>query len=159
MLIFGQSKDVRHKIHEHYRPSHKKIKAEVELDTVHPVPSHLRAHCSRAGELRRRSVWAHVWIWKNAHSGDAGFQSQRGDPGWRFDDYLAGKYTPIQSLRIEPAGWIEDDRETDRTKDGTNNSPIGGAVADNWQATSVGPSDTWEEASVGEGAVVWDDNA
>lgn len=159
MLIFGQSKEVRHNVHEHYRPFHKRIKVEVELDTVDPVPSHLRTHPGERWELRRRSVWAHAWIWKNADSGDVRICSLEGNNRWCFDDYLAGKYTPAQSLRIEPAGWIEDDWESCSTEGTTNAGPAGDTLADTWQAAPLERSDAWEAVSEGDGAVPFDDHA
>lgn len=155
MLVFGQSRKVRRNVHEHYRPFCKRIKVEVELDTVHAVPAHRQACPGERWELRRRSVWAHAWIWRNAHSADARLRSQGEDAGWRFDDYLAGKHQPAQSLRIEPAGWIEDDRETVVSGEAGESD----ASLTHWGSMENVQTTEWEEGSGAGAAVPFDDHA
>lgn len=159
MLVFGQSKQTRRNVHHHYRRFCKRIKVEVELDTVHPVPSHRQRCAEDRWELRRRSVWAHAWIWKNAQSTDARFRSQWVDDGWRFDDYLAGKHESAQSMRIEPAGWIEDDRESTATDDMSKESGIRENLLEDWNRAAGEPEGQWEEGSGGGAAVEWDESA
>lgn len=159
MLVFGQSKKSRRSVHAHYRHFCKRIKVEVELDTVHPVPRHLRSCKDKRWELRRRSVWAHVWVWRGAHSADARLGMLGLGDGWRFDDFLAGAYETKGSLRVEPAGWMEDDRGTDLEGEEVEDSGGIGLADEGWKYVQDEQAEGWEEASGDGGAVAWDDDA
>ena len=159
MLVFGQSRHVRRRVHEHYRPHCKRVKVKVELDTL--VPAQRNGNGGR--ELRRRSVWAHAWIWRDASSARLAPPPQvdgsnGGYRARRYDDYLATGVGSARSLslRIEPAGWIEDDRETISSGDETDDR-VGGERIEgkSWEVVEHGISGEWEEGSGGGAAVEW----
>lgn len=145
MLVFGQSKAVRRRVHEHYRPLCKRVKVEVELDTLQAFRGQW--------QLRRRSVWAHAWIWRNTADGVGAWFTDR-EKTRRYDDYLATGLGPARSLslRIEPARWIEDDRETISLGD-EDGEEIEGSK---WEVLSDEPTQEWREGSDGGAAVAWD---
>lgn len=148
MLVFGQSKHVRRRVHEHYRHSCKRVKVEVELDTLQAVRGRW--------ELRRRTVWAHAWIWRVVSDAASAWDVDR-DETRRYDDYLATGVGTARSLslRIEPARWIEDDRETvctDEVEDGAEPEGPG------WGILQEGSTKSWEEGSDGGAAVAWNGN-
>lgn len=109
MLILGLSRRRRDRIHQHYRPHVKRIKVQVELDVLIEGPSAAGPIEQRFYELKRRRVWAHVWLWSNIDTGEV--YSRTGQPRWTLEDYIAGTFDPVQRLRIEPDGRGDERQE------------------------------------------------
>ncbi|KAK5122103.1 hypothetical protein LTR85_004349 [Meristemomyces frigidus] len=107
MLIFGQGKKARRLIHEHYRAKTRRVTVEVQVDVAVPVPLFQRKLPTDSWRLKRRIISAHAWIWSNAGSGDVQFRTQC--PKWTLEDYIEGNLAPKQPLRIERAGFLEDE--------------------------------------------------
>lgn len=79
IVIFGQGRAGRDRIHEHYRPYARRVKAQVEIDVLVP---------EERLKLRRRTISAHVWLWADmdALEGKTTSMSRR----WKLEEYLAG---------------------------------------------------------------------
>ncbi|KAK3680046.1 hypothetical protein LTR78_000423 [Recurvomyces mirabilis] len=88
MVVFGQGKESRNLIHQHYRENCRRVKVEVEIDVSAPVSSADRDHPLENWRLQRRKVWAHAWLWANVGSGEVKFRSQA--ERWTIEDYLSG---------------------------------------------------------------------
>ncbi|EMC97766.1 hypothetical protein BAUCODRAFT_31761 [Baudoinia panamericana UAMH 10762] len=119
MLIFGQGKDSRKLINEHYRSDARRIKLQVEVDVQVPVLAHERDFPSERWRLKRRRVEAHVWLWANARTGDAYLRTHA--PKWTLEDYLAGTLAPRAPLKVldssllhEEVDLSDDEREQAR---------------------------------------------
>ena len=111
MLIFGQGKSARKRIHKHYRPRARRAKVQVEIDIKVLEPDQDLDSPYQRWRLQRRKIWAHAWFWSNIGSGDVHFRTE--SPRWTLEDYLAGNLGPDQELRIEPTGMLEDEVEVD----------------------------------------------
>ncbi|KAK4554307.1 hypothetical protein LTR86_008515 [Recurvomyces mirabilis] len=111
MVIFGQGKESRNLIHQHYHENCRRVKVEVEIEISVPLSSADRNHPLERWRLQRRKVWAHAWLWANVGSGDVGFRSQA--ERWTIEDYLSGAleaYTePINIQEVWPDADIDVD--------------------------------------------------
>ena len=99
MLIFGEGKEGRDQLHQHYRPHAKRIKVEVEFDVAVPVLAEDRRYPQERWVLMRKRQWAHAWLWSNVREFE--MQVRMDLEGWRLEDYLAGTYAMHRALRIE----------------------------------------------------------
>lgn len=107
MLVFGQGKKARRHIHEHYRGNSRRVTVEVQVDVAVAVPVFERNYPTERWRLKRRVVSAHAWIWSNVGSSDAHLRTQC--PRWTPEAYINGDLSPKQPLRIEDAGYLEDE--------------------------------------------------
>ncbi|KAF2485931.1 hypothetical protein BDY17DRAFT_67634 [Neohortaea acidophila] len=85
MVIFGQGRAGRDRIHEHYRPHARRVKAQVEIDVLVPAPSYLP---EERWKLQRKTISAHLWLWADMEALDGRTTSL--SRRWKLEDYLAG---------------------------------------------------------------------
>ena len=116
MLIFGEGKDGRDQIHKHYRPHAKRIKLQVEMDMAVPIPSEDRKTPDERWALKRKRLLAHAWLWADVRDIDNHFRVDL--EGWKLEEYLAGKYTLNQAMRVEEG--VGEDYEVGDSKDAEN---------------------------------------
>ncbi|KAK5167666.1 uncharacterized protein LTR77_007365 [Saxophila tyrrhenica] len=103
MLIFGQARAARDRIHAHYRDTCRRVKVQVEVEFLAPNPS------ENAWVLFRKRIWAHAWLWANVGSGDVEFRGVR--ERWTLEEYLAGKLGGERRMMLGEEGWIGEDFE------------------------------------------------
>ena len=161
MVVFGQSKQTRRNIHEFCRENCKRIKVEVEFEVLWPVPPYMKTHPTQAWLKLRRRVWAHTWIWKDPKPGDVEVRvNQEERLGWRYDDYLAYEMNQGQkeALKIVPAGWIEDDRESVASGESLDDIQMeDGEGMEGWKGNGQDETGSWEEGSGAGSAAEWDE--
>ena len=124
MLIFGQGRKGRDRIHAHYRPHCRRVKVPVEFDVQVGVPLSGRDFSHERWRLQRRTIWAHAWLWSNVGSSDAFFCSKA--DGWRLEGYLEGDLGPRLSLRVEEDGkWEDVEVSVDESEDEPEEREVG----------------------------------
>jgi len=112
MVVFGQGKQARNLIHQHYRRHARRVKLEVEIDVCVPVEPPLDlAVPSTRWRLQRRKVWAHAWLWSDTSIANFHFGPEK--RRWTLEDYLHGTLAPPQTLRIEPDGKGDERNDSD----------------------------------------------
>ena len=98
MLIFGEGREGRDQIHQHYRPHAKRIKVQVEFDVAVPVLAGDPYAPQKHWVLERKKQWAHAWLWSNVRDFEMQFLMDL--QSWGLEDYLAGEYAMHQALLI-----------------------------------------------------------
>lgn len=100
MIIFGQGSAGRKRIHKHYRPHARRVKVEVEVETIVLTTPSDGSSASGQWRPQRRTIWAHAWLWSNFGSIDVEFRQT-----WTLEKYLsstlAGPEPAGDTLRIE----------------------------------------------------------
>lgn len=107
MVIFGQGRNARDEIHEHYRPHSRRVKVQVEIDVLVEIPPFERQSPYELWRLQRRTIWVHTWLWSDVGNIDTQLRSQV--PGWTLEDYLAGEMDMDQSMRVQYSSTSEED--------------------------------------------------
>ena len=109
VLVFGQGRKGRDRIHEHYRSHARRTKVLVEADMLVPVPICDRTSYHERWRLQRHKVKAHAWISSldgcNVHP-----VSCPETPGWTLEHYLSGAYEAAEDLCIDASAYdLEED--------------------------------------------------
>jgi hypothetical protein len=110
MLIFGQGREARNHIHQHYRPSAKRVKVQVEVDFLVPDAT------SSSWLIQRKRIWASSWLWANPRSTELHFRNTF-PGGWTIEAYLSGALVRSRAMRIGYDGSIGDDYNCDGSED------------------------------------------
>lgn len=94
MLMLGLGRESRDLIHAHYRTDNcRRIKVQTEIDVVVPIPnSEDRNFRAERWRLKRRTVWAHAWLWAGqVGSADVKALCQAPARGWTIEAFLSGE--------------------------------------------------------------------
>lgn len=100
MIIFGEGRNNRDLIHAHYRPNARRVKVQVEVDVVDKVPLEDREFPTERWRLRRKTIWAHAWLWSDLSVVETALDVSC----WKLEDYLSGHLSAQLSLRISRSG-------------------------------------------------------
>jgi hypothetical protein len=101
MLLLGEGKEGRKRIHEHYRRKTRRITVPVEIDVFIPMVANEGSMPTLRWQFKRRTIQAYAWIWANVGGGEAHFHSAA--PRWTLEGYLSGEYSPQQQIDIRDA--------------------------------------------------------
>lgn len=108
MLVFGQGRAGRDRIHRHYRPYARRVKVHVETDVIVSIPPFSRDYVHELWRYHRRKIKAHAWLRSKVCSVHPFFCPER--PHWSLEEYLAGTNEDDESLRIDPSAYgLEED--------------------------------------------------
>lgn len=120
MVLFGQGKKGRKKIHQHYRTKTRRVTLAVEIEVVVPISAHHRLCPEDRWDLQRRTIRAHVWIWADVGSRDV--HSRTKFPRWTLEHYISGTFRadPVLDVR-DASAWpdaevmvLEDDEKDEK---------------------------------------------
>lgn len=116
MLIFGQGKKSRNRIHKHYRPYGRRTKIDVEIDVMVFAPTDYRESEGEHCRLERRRLKAHAWIkspgapdvWVDGSAPSHLSTFCQGKP-WTMEDYLQSiNDEDDRGLQIDPSVYDVD---------------------------------------------------
>jgi hypothetical protein len=113
MVIFGQGREARDRIHKHYRPDGRRVKLQVEVEVLVPDGS------ADGWSKERKKIWANAWLWSNVGSVDVHFAGMY--PRWTIEAYLGGAFSGPPRLRIGYDGFVGEDYD-----DGESENEEGG---------------------------------
>lgn len=112
MLIFGQGKKSRNRLHKHYRLHGRRTKVDVEIDVVSSAPTNHQQFEAEHWRLERRKLKARAWIKSPRAADPSDLGSAAGSPlpgvcpekRWTLEDYLESVNDEDDGvLRIAPS--------------------------------------------------------
>lgn len=115
MVLFGQGREARDCIHEHYRSYTRKVKVQVEVELLTPGLD------EQTSTLLRKKIWANAWVW----SGVGGLAASVGAGStWTLGTYLSGSLGRAEGMRIGRAPFIGEDHPDEDDKNQEDDSPV-----------------------------------
>lgn len=103
MVVFGLAKEARDIIREYYRRFAHRRRAQVEIDVCVKTAIDDQTSPDDHWHIERRVIRAYVWFRKSLADCELAAKDSK-CANWRLDDYLEGRLTPREHLRIDPDG-------------------------------------------------------
>ncbi|KAL9533911.1 hypothetical protein SMMN14_01978 [Sphaerulina musiva] len=103
MIVFGLRKHARDAVRRHYHPFAHRHRVQVEFEVCVSTNPRDRSSAAHLWHIERRAITAYAWVINELDECELATKNES-CPNWQLEDYLAGRLSVREPMRVEPSG-------------------------------------------------------